>query len=232
MSVASLTLSNYIMVAELLGLWVMLGSNVHLSKRTITATRIVIILIFVEAICWGVERYTREIGYLTQTRIILTPTIYLLHPIIMLGIMDMAEFVKKHRLLLYLPVLISAPLLYSSQSTHLFYWFDENNLYIGADSILRYYPYILFFVYVILFIVAFTIRYARFGTVERKGILISIVAAFIGVVLHVVFDVYADYSTLFASLLLIYYLSLYVLTAKEDSLTHLLNRQCYYSDSE
>ncbi|MCR4961476.1 MAG: diguanylate cyclase [Lachnospiraceae bacterium] len=31
---------------------------------------------------------------------------------------------------------------------------------------------------------------------------------------------------------MIYYLSLYVLTAKEDTLTHLLNRQCYYADSE
>lgn len=220
------------MVAELLGLWVMLGSNVHLSKRTITATRIVIILIFTEAICWGVERYTREIGYLTMTRIFLTPTIYLLHPIIMLGIMDMAEFVQKKRLLLYLPVLISAPLLYTSQWTHLFYWFDENNLYIAADSILQYYPYFLFMLYVLLFIVAFTVRYAKYGTVERRGILVSIFAAFIGVVLHLVFDIYADYSTLFASLLLIYYLSLYVLTAKEDTLTHLLNRQCYYSESK
>ena len=220
------------MVAELLGLWVMLGSNVHLSKRTITATRIVIILIFTEAICWGVERYTREIGYLTMTRIFLTPTIYLLHPIIMLGIMDMAEFVNKKRLLLYLPVLISAPLLYTSQWTHLFYWFDENNLYIAADSILQYYPYFLFMLYVLLFIVAFTVRYAKYGTIERRGILVSIFAAFIGVVLHLVFDIYADYSTLFASLLLIYYLSLYVLTAKEDTLTHLLNRQCYYSESK
>ncbi|MCR5487226.1 MAG: PAS domain-containing protein [Lachnospiraceae bacterium] len=220
------------MVAELLGLWVMLGSNVHLSKKTITATRIVIILIFMEAVCWGVERYTREIGYLTWTRIILTPTIYLLHPIIMLGIMEMAELVNKNRLALYLPILISAPLLYSSQWTHLFYWFDHNNLYIAADSILQYYPYFLFLLYVLLFISAFTIRYARYGTAERKGILVSIVAAFIGVFLHIIFDVYADYSTLFASLLIIDYLSLYVLTAKEDTLTHLLNRQCYYSDSE
>lgn len=232
MSIASLTLDNYIMIAEMLGLWVMLGSNVHLSKRTIKATRIVIILIFLEAICWAVERYTREIGYLTVTRIILTPTIYLLHPIIMLGIMDMAEFFKKKRLLMYLPIMISAPLLYTSQWTHLFYWFDENNLYIAADSILHYYPYFLFLLYVILFIAAFTARYARYGTVERKGILVSIIAAFVGVVLHIVLDEYADYSTLFASLLLIYYLSLYVLTAKEDTLTHLLNRQCYYSDSE
>ena len=232
MSIASLTLSNYIMIAELLGLWVMLESNVHLNKRTITATRIVIILIFTEALLWAIERWTREIGYLTYTRIVLTPTVYLLHPIIMLGIMDMAEFVKKRRLLLYMPILISAPLLYTSQWTHLFYWFDSNNLYIAADNVLRYYPYFLFLFYVILFVAAFTMRYARYGTAERKGILISIIAASIGVLLNIIFEIDVDYSTLFASLLLIYYLSLYVLTAKEDTLTHLLNRQCYYSDSD
>ncbi|MBO7401425.1 MAG: PAS domain-containing protein [Lachnospiraceae bacterium] len=232
MSIVTLTLGNYIMIAELLGLWVMLESNVHLDKRTINVTRGVIILIFVEAICWGVERWTREIGYLTYTRIFLTPTIYLLHPIILLGIMDMAEFVKKHRLLLYLPVILSAPLLYTSQWTHLIYWFDEKNLYIAADNPMRYYPYFLFFLYVILFVGAFTIRYAHYGTAERRGILVSIFAASLGVLLHIIFEIDVDYSTLFASLLLIYYLSLYVLTAKEDTLTHLLNRQCYYYDSK
>ena len=42
------------MVAELLGLWIMLGSNVHLKKRTILATRVVMILIFTEAVFWCV----------------------------------------------------------------------------------------------------------------------------------------------------------------------------------
>ena len=232
MSIAPLILGNYIMIAVLLGLWVMLDSNVHLNRRTIKITRTVIILIFLEALFWAVERWTREIGYLTYTRIILTPTIYLLHPIIMLGIMDMAEFMKKHRLLYYLPVILSAPLLYTSQWTHLIYWFDSKNLYIAADNPMRYYPYFLFLLYVILFIGAFTMRYARYGTSERKGILISIIAATLGVVFHIILEIDVDYSTLFASLLLIYYLSLSILTAKEDTLTHLLNRQCYYSDSE
>ncbi len=232
MSIASLVLSNYIMVAEMLGLWVLLDSNVHLKKRTIYATRIVIVLIFVEAVCWGIERWTREIGYLTYTRIFLVPTIYLLHPIILLGIIDMAEFVKKHRLLLYLPVLISVPLLYTSQWTHLIYWFDDNNLYIAADSLMRYYPYFLFLLYVIMFVGAYLVRYSRSGAAERKGILISIIVSMIGVVCHIIFEIDVDYSTLFASLLIIYYLSLYVLTAKEDTLTQLLNRQCYYADME
>ena len=232
MDIASLTLSNYIMIAELLGLWVMLDSNVHLKKRTILLTRNVIILIFIESILWGIERYLRELDYLTTARIFLTPTIYLLHPLIMLMIMEMAELLNKHRFLYYLPVLISIPLLYTSQWTHLIYWYANENLFIGADSIMRYYPYLLFFLYVLLFVGGFTFRYSKYGVAERKGILISIFTASIGVFLHIIFKIDVDYSTLFASVLLIYYLSLYVLTAKEDTLTHLLNRQCYYSDSE
>ncbi len=107
---------------------------------------------FVEAVAWGVERYTREIGYLTWTRIILTPTVYLLHPVIMLGIMDMAEFLKGKKFLFYLPIILSAPLLYTSQWTHSIYWFDEKNLYIAADNIMCYYPYFLFFFYVVMFL--------------------------------------------------------------------------------
>ena len=232
MSVISLTLSNYIMIAEMLGLWVLLDSNIHLKRRTINVTRCVIVLILIEAICWAVERYLREIGYLTTARIILAPTIYLLHPVILLGIMEMADFIKKRRILFYLPVLISAPILYTSQWTHLIYWFDDKNLYIAADNIMRYYPYFLFLLYVILFVGAYMIRYSHSGTAERKGILISIIAASVGVVLHIIFEIDVDYSTLFASLLIIYYLSLYVLTAKEDTLTQLLNRQCYYADME
>ena len=75
MSVVSLTLGNYIMIAELLGLWVMLESNVHLKKRTIMVTRGVILLIFTEALLWGIERWTRELDHLTTLRIILTGTV-------------------------------------------------------------------------------------------------------------------------------------------------------------
>ena len=232
MSIASLILNEYITIAELLGLWVLLGSNVHLKRQTIKVTRIVIVLIFFEAVLSVIVQWTAGLDHLTYARIILTPTVYLLHPIIMLGIMEMAEYVGKRRLLFYLPILISAPFLYSSQWTHLIYWFTPENQYVAADNILRYYPYFLFLLYVVLFVGAFTLRYAQHGTAERKGILISILVAMIGLVFNIFLKVDVDYSTLFASLLLIYYLSLYVLTTKEDTLTHLLNRQCYYADSK
>ena len=231
MNVVPIALNDYIVIAELLGLWVMLESNVHLKKRTIKTTRIVIVLIFVEMLFSIILRWTEGLDHLTYARIILTPTVYLLHPVIMLEIMDMAEMVGKRRLLFYLPIIISAPLLYSTQWTHLIYWFSPENAYIAANSFMRYYPYLLFLLYVILFVGAFAIRYVRYGMAERKGILVSIVVAMLGVVLHVSLGIDVDFSVLFAALLLIYYLSLYVLTAKEDTLTHLLNRQCYYADS-
>ncbi len=210
----------------------MLGSNVHLKKRTIKVTRIVIILIFAETFLGIIEYWTRGLDHLTLARIIITPTVYLLHPVIMFGIMDMAEFIKKHRLLMYLPVIISAPLLYSSQWTHLIYWFSPDNKYIAADSVMRYYPYFLLLLYIALFVGAFAHRYVRYGSAERKGVMVSILAAMAGLVIHFILRIEVDYSTLFASILLVYYLALYVLTAKEDTLTHLLNRQCYYADSE
>lgn len=49
MSAVSLVLDNYIMLAVLPGLWVLLGSNVHLKRKTIRITRVVMILIFLEA---------------------------------------------------------------------------------------------------------------------------------------------------------------------------------------
>ena len=121
MDIAALVLSDYITLAELLGLWVMLGSNVHLSRRTITATRFVIILIFAEALLSIIVRWAAQLDYPTYARIFLTPTVWLLHPVIMLEMMGITQFAQKRRFLLYLPILISAPLLYSSQWTHLIY---------------------------------------------------------------------------------------------------------------
>ena len=231
-SIASMVLSNYIMVAELLGLWVLLQSSVHLKPRTIAITRVVIILIFAEAVLGIAEQWAAGLDHLTYARIFLTPTVNLLHPIIMLGIMEMAELVEKRRPLFALPIVISIPLMYTTQWTHLIYWFTPENTYMATDSIMRFYPYAIFLLYVAIFISAFAIRYVRHGRSERGSFLISIAVAMIGAVLNIGFQVEVDFSTLFASLLLIYYLSLYVLTAKEDPLTHLLNRQCYYSDSE
>ena len=232
MNIITWILSKYIVVAELLGLWIMLESNVHLKKRTILATRVVIILIFMEAVIWGIVRWTWELNYLTGIRILLTPATYLLPPIIMLGIMEMAEIVRERRFLFYLPILISVPLLFTTQWTHLFYWFTPDNHYMAADSILKFYPFILFLFYFMLFMATFAIRYVRHGSVERKGFLAVLIVAAIGVTLQVIFGINEDFSALFSSMLLVYYLALYVLTSKEDTLTQLMNRQCYFADSE
>lgn len=64
------------------------------------------------------------------------------------------------------------------------------------------------------------------------SILWCIAIAVLGVMIMVIADMDVDYSTLFASVLVLYYLFIYTKTAKADTLTGLLNRQCYYADAQ
>ncbi len=86
---------NYIMLAELAGLWAMLDAGVHNKKRTVIVTKIVILLILLEAILWSLEQWTQTFTRLSLGRPFLTASIYLLHPIIMICILQMVEMVKK-----------------------------------------------------------------------------------------------------------------------------------------
>nr|MCR5624979.1 hypothetical protein [Lachnospiraceae bacterium] len=192
---------NYIMLAELAGLWAMLDAGVHTKRRTVIVTKIVILLILLEAILWSLEQWTQTFTRLSLARPFLTATIYILHPIIMVCILQMVDMIKKGRFLLWVPIIISAPLYYSSQWTHVIFWYNEDNHYDSVGGVMKYYPYILFFFYVIVFIILFSTRFSELHHRDRKGVIYGIVMATLGVILNVVAKLEVDYSTLFASVL-------------------------------
>ncbi|MCR4635898.1 MAG: hypothetical protein K5754_06665, partial [Butyrivibrio sp.] len=80
MYILEFLLEHYIMLAELIGLWLLMDSGIHLTKKTVLVTRIVIILIFTESVLWSLELWTRSFETLSIARPILSSTIYLLHP--------------------------------------------------------------------------------------------------------------------------------------------------------
>lgn len=232
MTISQLILNHYIMLAEIAGLWLMLDTGVHVSKKTITATRGVMLLILLEAVLWSLEQWTQTFSELSLTRPMLTATIYLLHPMILVGIMDMAQLVTEMKVWITAPIIISVPLLYTSQWTHFIFWYDEANRYHADNAILALYPYILFFVYTLIFFYFFSRRFSLYYRRARHGILYCTVFAMLGVVAHLMVGDAVDYSTIFASVLILYYLFLYMNTSRMDTLTGLMNRQCYYADSQ
>lgn len=225
-------LDHYIMIAEVISLWLLLDSGIHLTRKTIVITRITIILILLESVLWSVENWTRSFENLSIARPLLTSVIYLLHPAIMIGIIAMGDGIPAKKRWILLPFIISIPIIFTSQWTHLIFWFTQDNVFRNVNSLIRYYPYILFFFYAIVMGAFLIENFSLFYRRARRGVFFTLIFSLMGVLLHLITDVDTDYSTLFASALILYYLFLYMNTSKIDTLTGLMNRQCYYADSK
>ena len=104
-------LDHYIMIAEVISLWLLLDSGIHLTRKTIVITRITIILILLESVLWSVENWTRSFETLSIARPLLTSVIYLLHPAIMIGIIAMGDGIPAKKRWILLPFIISIPII-------------------------------------------------------------------------------------------------------------------------
>ena len=232
MDSAKIFANHFIMLAELVGLWSMLDMGVHIKRKTVRTMKSIILLIGLEAILWSVEKWTQSFDTLSIARPLLTSTIYLLYPIIMLVVIHLTEIADRYVRWLSIPVIISAPVLYTSQWTHLIFWMTEDNLYHNVRNPLKYYSYYLVAIYLLIFLFLLLKYNQKISRRDRMSILWCIAIAVLGVMIMVIADMDVDYSTLFASVLVLYYLFIYTKTAKADTLTGLLNRQCYYADEQ
>lgn len=209
----------------------MLGISAHTPRRMKRLTFIAILLMFLQIVVYSLEVWTQSFETLSLWRPMLTATQYSLYPFI-LFVLTMITVKTKLRwqmnLLLLLPAIIVIPLYYSSQWTHLVCWYHENNHW--APGPLRPLPYIVFALYLILFLVR-NLFFLRSETRQIRWILYFIIfSPAVGVLLYLATDYSNNYSLLFTSSIVLYYLFIYLHFARFDPLTGLLNRQVYYFD--
>ena len=225
--------NNYILIIELIGLLLLLSISVYVQKRTIRFTRIAVILIFLSSLLITVES---KISYIDGTwgivniwRPLLTTAVYILQPLIIIIIMQITtQLKKKYLLLLLIPVAVCSLIYATSQLTHIIFYFNEPNDYHGGPLSLL--PYFVFALYVIAFIIRSIVYFKNFPMRDKISVLYIVLTAVGGVLLFLVRDVTNDYSEIFAYAIIMYYLLLYIEMAKIDTLTGLMNRQCYYRD--
>ncbi|MBE5891056.1 MAG: diguanylate cyclase [Lachnospiraceae bacterium] len=232
MDITKVVADHFILLVELVGLWGMLDIGVHIHGENVKRIKAVILLILLEAILWSIEQWMHSFETLNLLRPFLTATIYLIYPIIMVIITRITGMTNRLMWWMVIPILISAAILYTSQWTHWIFWISEDNLFHIVDNPLKFYPYYLFGFYIVVFLILLSKRYAKISRRDRLGIIWSICVGAFGVLINMIVDETVDYSTLLASVLVLYYLFMYMKTSKEDPLTGLLNRQCYYADCE
>ena len=224
-------LQNFVMLFELVGLLILLGVSAHISLKKRRNTRLVIVLLLLEAIVYWIEVWTQTFDTLSLARPLLTATKYSLYPLILfllMQIISVDSVSKRADLLLLIPEFISVPFFYTSQWTRLICWYSDENGYHGGP--LNYWPYILFAFYVVVFLIRNFIYFKRYSPINRLALLFIVLGSSGGVILYLVFEVTDDFGAVFTSAILLYYVCVYIQMARIDPMTTLYNRQSFYQD--
>lgn len=237
MTIKDFFLDNFVMIYELIGLMLILWISVHISTRMKRLTQAVVILIFIETVVFYLEKWTQTFDHVTIMRPMFTATLYSIYPVILVLLMfvtSTSTLSKKILLIMMIPELISVPLYFTSQWTHLIFYFHEPNSYAGSDfhELFSWWPYIIFGFYTAVFIIHTFIYFRRYTQNYIPIALFIMFFPIAGVLFYVFSDSGKDYGALFTSAVLLYYVYVYIHTTKIDPLTSLLNRQSYYKDMQ
>jgi diguanylate cyclase (GGDEF)-like protein len=232
MNVLDILIDNYVFIYELGGLFILLFLGVHLSERAKRLTRVVIFLMAAETVMFYLERWTQTFERLSLWRPMLTAAIYSIYPLILviLTLITATNRTSKLQLILVLiPEFISVPLYFTSQWTHLiFYYHEDINTYSGGVPGLANWPYYLFAFYALVFLVQNVIYFKNDSVANRLTIAYITAVPLAGAFILMMQGGERDYNSLFISAILLYYVYVYTYMAKVDPLTRLLNRQSYY----
>ena len=231
MFIAQYILENYVMLFELGGLLMVVSLSVHITEKMKKATRLIVAMIFFESISFHLERLAQALPTYNFWRPFLTSWIYTIYPLILICLMTitvMRNIRRKKLIILIIPEIVSIPLYFTSQWTHLVCYYSDDNRYIAGP--LYRWPYFIFVFYSFVF-VFYNIQYFKgFSAKERFLPMYIILFPLCGVIYYMIFREGRDYSGLISSALLVYYIFIYIHMAKIDPLTGLLNRQSYYKD--
>ena len=231
MGIADYFLNNYVMIYELLGLLIMLEISVHISDRDRRLSLLIILLLTLESVIFYIEKYTQTFTRLSIARPMLTASLYTIYPIIL--IIEMMIFsprkISGSKLaLILLPEIFSVPIYFSSHWTHTVCWYSKDNHYQGG--FLPDWPYIVFAFYLAVFVVNTLVLTKDYSKTNKFIVLFLTIGSVMGVAYYIHFEYERDYSELFATAILLFFIYKYINLARIDPLTSLLNRQSYYRD--
>lgn len=225
-------LNNYDLLYVLVGIIILSILSVHIPKQMKTYTFIAIALLFVETVVFHLERWSQTFETLSLLRPMMTASLYSLYPLMMIVMtrMTATKHIRLRFWLLMIPELVCVPIFFSSQWTHLVFYFSEGNGYHGG-TISRL-PYLLFGFYAVIFVISNAMYLRKYSRKNRLAMVYIVLGSIAGVLLYMLTGSEKDYSLLFALAMLLYYTFMYIHMARIDPLTALLNRQCFYKDIE
>lgn len=229
MSVTGYLSDHWGLLVIVIGIAIIIHSDIHLERRMIFRISLTIMMLFGYSVSCHVESYLADQAEYTILRPILSALNYSLIAFILVNII-MIVF-PMQRLYLHIPAVLNAVLCFVSIPTGIvFFYTDDNHFQRGTLGYLTYFICALYLAYLIF-------NLFKNKTYQKEDIRLLIFMS-VTSVLCLVMPLFLDsmtthwFNVTIAIDLLLYYVFLLQQFTKRDPLTKLLNRQSYYADAE
>ena len=221
--------NHWSILVVLIGMALVLNTDVHLEKRMIFRIALTDTILFIYTVTCYIESCLGNLETFTILRSILCATNYALISFILVNIIMIVY--PKQTYYLYFPAILNTVLSFVSIPTKIvFYFTSDNHFQRGPLGYLAYFVSALYLIY--LFINLF------FNNKFHKSeiflpIFMSITAIVCLITPAFIYETSQHWFNITIAIdILLYYIFLLQQFTKRDPLTNLLNRQSYYSDAE
>ena len=229
MSLLDYLSGHWVMLVPLIGMSILLISDIHLERKMIRRIAVTNVILLVYSVLCYIETYLGNQTDYSPMRSWLSAINYSLVAFILFEIIMIVY--REQKIYVLVPAVINAILCFISIPTGIVFRFDEENHFHRGD--LGHLTYIVCAIYLIYVV----IRMYFGGRRQKEDYPILIFILFTSI-LCLLIPMFMDDSEMhwFVSTIaidiLLYYVSLLQRYTKRDPLTKLLNRQSYYSDTE
>ena len=228
MSLLDYISENWILILTLLGFTVSLLSAVFMDQKAISRMYALILEVFFLSVVVYIEFHVAGLTQYRLLRIILMAVRYSATPVLIAQVIY--TVVKNQKWHVFIPAIVFAIINFISIFTGIVFSLDsENKLVRGPIGMMPFIAVGLYCIYLIYLLV-------KYGSLQRTEIVPVIFFAFAfisGILLP--FIIGSEYAKVFcetiAVSMFVYYVFTILQLTKRDSLTGLLNRQAYYSDT-
>lgn len=229
MSVSGYLSEHWVMLVPLIGMAILLISDVHLERKMVVRIAITTALLFIYSVLCHIEtNLGNQIEY-SPFRTFLTAFNYSL--VIFILVETIMIVYREQRIYVLIPAILNAILCFISIPTKIVFFIDENNHFHRGP--LGYLPYIISGLYLLYFIIRMFLSKKR-----QKEDYPLLIFMFFTAIACLIMPLYLSENVMhwfvetIAIDMLLYYVYLLQQFTKRDPLTKLLNRQSYYSDTE
>ena len=229
MSIAEYLSDHWVMLVPLIGMSILLVSDIHLERKMIQRIAATNIMLFIYSIFCYIEAYLGNQLEYSIWRTILTAVNYSLVTFILVEIIMVVY--REQRIYVLIPAILNTIVCFISIPTEIIFYIDEENHFHRGP--LGFFTHVVSGLYLLYFIIRMFTNKRR--QKEDYPLLIFMTMTAVLCLLLPLFLESAVLHWFVATIavdVLLYYVFLLQQFTKRDPLTRLLNRQSYYFDSD